>query len=187
MPQENFRVNFSTSSLAKLINCSTQTILNWADYYAIPIERDKNNKRIFTEEIVRIYKKIDAYLKSGLKSEEVKERINDDLEGKFYSQPRIEIIQEQPEQQQNFNLVIKPYTDRITVLEMTTNTLTEKVIELERNNATLTERVSNKDDIITILNQQKEELSRQKADIEAKLNNIGGMFGSSFIKMGILT
>jgi len=158
MQQENFRLNYSTSSLAKLINCSTQTILNWADYYVIPIERDKNNKRIFTEEIVRIYKKIDAYLKSGLKQEEVKERIHEDFEDKIYSQPRVEIIQEPDQQQENFNLMLKPLNDRVIKLELLNTDLMQENKELIRDNATLTERVRNKDDIITMLNQQKIEL-----------------------------
>jgi DNA-binding transcriptional MerR regulator len=154
---------YSIKEVSSLIGLSPTTLRNIEAFFSIAIERNTAGQRLYTENIVNIFKKIKKYTTEGLQYADIKPLINIEVEGYSNTTPYQEIITDDSSQEaRKFDLVVKPYTDRITLLETKTEKLTERNLTLERDNATLTERVNNKEDIINALSERLQKYEARK-------------------------
>jgi DNA-binding transcriptional MerR regulator len=154
----NNTAEYGIKELSALMSTPQTTLRDWEKLFSIPVKRNDFGQRIYTENILTVFKEIKKYKAKGLGQEDIKNKIELELKSCGNTAERIEVLTDSvPEQELNYNLMIKPYTERITTLETKTNKLTERTIVLERDNATLTERLKNKDEIIFMLQQQKQE------------------------------
>jgi len=134
----------SIKELSALIRISTTTLRNWEEFFSIPVNRNGLGYREYTENTIRIFRKINSLVKEGLQLKEVKALLTDDFESFKTLHPKTEIIQSAPEEKQNdFELIIKPYENRITELKTLNSELMEENKFLNRENATFAERINN--------------------------------------------
>lgn len=140
-----------------LLSISQSTLRNWEVVYSLPVERNKSGQRQYTTNIVSCLKIIKNSSTKGLQQHDIKNQVQQELQGYNTAAPSIEILQENEQNTEHkFNLIIKPYELKITKLE-------DENKELIRENATLAERVKGKEEIIQFQHSKI-------AEIEAKLN-----------------
>jgi DNA-binding transcriptional MerR regulator len=155
----------SIKTVSTLTGISQTTLRSWETHFNIPVGRNTAGQRIYSENTINIFKQIKKLSKEGLHLEEIKPLLNMDLQtyGRpTEDRPKIEIIQDTPEEKKNYELILKPYTDRIKQLEVIEN----KYISMVQETATLTERVKNKDDIISFKDNQINELKERLIKLE---------------------
>jgi DNA-binding transcriptional MerR regulator len=136
--------------LCRVLNLHENTIRYYLKELDITVKRDSNNNRIFDTELVEILKKAKFYIHNEGTVSKAKILLAEEIggyNGATINEPRIEIIQE-PEPQENFDLILKPLNDRVIKLESMNSDLLQENKELIRDNATLSERVKGKEEII---------------------------------------
>ena len=140
----------SINETALLLAVSQSTLRNWELIYCLPIERNHAGQRIYNDNAISLLRIIKAGTTKGLQQHDIKEQIQQELQS--YKEPiPIEVIGDtMPEQEQNYNLVIKPYENRITTLEMTTSALTVENKELNRTLGRYEGELSKYNEIITL-------------------------------------
>ena len=143
------------------------TLRDWERLFSIPIERNEFKQRKYTEKTLNIFKEIKKNKAKGLRIEDIKPFIGEDSQGHGSATKNFEIItepfSEKEQNLNNYNLIIKPYENKI-------DGLNEEIKILIAEKATLAERVQGKDEIISFLQQQKQQL-------EARLSRKWWHFG----------
>lgn len=141
----------SINEMSSILQVHPNTLRNWEREFNIIVERDVNGSRKYGENTVSLFKKIKLEVDNSKSIDKVKRLMDEEIGthngyiGRFQnSGPKVEVVQDEPEEKQNFDLVLKPYTDRIKQLEI----VESKYISLVEETATLKERVKNKDEII---------------------------------------
>ena len=156
---------YSIKEASGLTGIAQTTLREWEAFFQLPVRRNYFGHRKYTEESLNIFREIKKYKLEGLRLEEIKPLININSKSYESSTQEIEIIESMPEQtsinEQNYNLLIKPYENRISELKTLNIELMSRVDniylenrELVRNNATLTERVTSRDEIIRLKDSQ---------------------------------
>lgn len=162
---------YSIKDASALVGLSASSLRNLESYFHIIIERNPSGQRMYSNDAVNLFKKIKMLTNKGLQYAEIKNQLASDIEAYCRSiSSRVEIVDDyRSPEAKNFDLVIKPYSDRINALEKSSIALTNRIIELERSNASLEERdklhdvvVSSKEEVIASLKAQLEELSNKK-------------------------
>ena len=172
---------YTTKELSLLSGIPQTTLREWERFFSIPVNRNDLGQRKYTENMLNLFREIKKYKTEGLRLEEIKPLLNMNTQGNGSYTEVIRDSHDMPEQEQNYSLIVKPYTDRITLLEKAQNSLAERNLILERDNATLTERVSGinkesekiyalKDSIITDKETSINELKARLQEAETRLN-----------------
>lgn len=153
---------YSIKELSALIEVPQTTIRDWEKSFSIPVRRNDLMQRSYSENIVRVFKVIKKLKAKGLRQDEIKSRISIDLQTCDKPTATVEIVDEIFNQNEfNISTILKPYTDRITTLELTINNQQNRIEDFISINSMLSERVKNKDEIIEILIEQKTQLEKQ--------------------------
>jgi len=173
---------YSVKEISALIGISTTTLRNWEEFFSVPVNRNGLGYREYTENSIKIFKKINSWVKEGLQLKEIKPLLNDELEAMATLNPKIQIIQSEPEEKQkDFELILKPYQERIKKLEEKEEKFFKESLVLIKENATLTERLKGKDELFSLQKKDWEnkiqELQQQKQELEARLNRKWWQFG----------
>lgn len=151
----------SIYELSSLIGVGVTTLKTWEGYFNIYVERDHRKARRYNSETIKQFNRIKELSSSGRQLNEIKTQLQKESDG-VDDIPKIEIINEKiSDQEQNFNLVLKPYESRINELKTLNNDLLKENKELFAEVARLSERVQNKEAIINLLYQQKTELDQR--------------------------
>lgn len=161
----------SIKELASLIGSSQTTLRNWESIYNIPVERNNAGQRIYSENIIKVFKLVKKYISEGLPQGDIKNLLAIDMKTCSSSAPEVEIIQDEDNNEANFSLIVRPYESQIKEYKEELKSLNERYVSVIAENATLTERVKSKDDIIELLQQQKKELDKDKETLNLALKS----------------
>ena len=173
------------NELSSVLDLSTNTIRQWESFYRISTPRNSRGNRHYPDDIINLFKKIKCLVESTKSREEIKALLL--LENSSYmevevssmnNQSKIEIFETKYEdkESQNYNLVVKPFTDRITTLEMATNALTVENKELNRTLGRYEGELSKYNEIITlkdsIITDKETSINELKAKLQEAENKI---------------
>ncbi len=168
-------VTYSTNEIAKELDFSTQTIRNYADYFAefLSEERGMNGQRFFTAADFELFKRI-IYLKDVKK--QTKAEIKLILEGTGYTRERrnpLKTPQTPPQKQlegeirSNETTQLAPVKEMVTALsEQIQNKITQGMENIQNK---MVEKI---DESITNVNEMKKTIDRQKTLIEKQAAEI---------------
>ena len=146
-------MNITITELSDLLDLSQEVLRKYEKVFSITVGRNEKGNRIYNENNVKIFQEIKHLAEQGRTLKEIKLLLNMDnttYSNPYNQNPKVEVIQEEDHQEQNYSLLIKPYIERITKLENLNTQLMEETKLLIKDNATLTERVKNKDDIVAL-------------------------------------
>jgi DNA-binding transcriptional MerR regulator len=155
--------SISIYKLSELIEVGVTTLKTWESFFEIPLSRNESNARRYTQDNINTFQKIKKLSSDGISLKEVKsllEQLPDD-------RPVIEILSnKEPElETTNFDLIIKPYSNRIIELEVQAKEVLQENKDLIRENATFAERIKSKEEIIDFQHAQiiklEEKLSKK--------------------------
>lgn len=153
------------NELAESLQVSTSVLRKWEGFFSIKVERNEKGNRKYTNFTIQIFQNIKNLVTQGKKLNEIKQLLfmdNASCTNAYNQASKIELIQDEPQENKNFDLVIKPFTERITTLEKLNVSLMDENKQLIRENATFEERVKNKDEIITFLQERLNRLESKK-------------------------
>lgn len=167
-PEEGLLIKEASS----VIGLSASALRNIEAFFNIPVARSVAGQRVYSQKLIVLFKKIKAQTSKGLQYADIKKQM--ELDGvdikdftSSYNRKSVIVDDFRSEEAKKFDLVIKPYSDRINALENSNNALTNRIIELERDNASLAERdklhdvlIGSKDEVIASLNARIDDKKR---------------------------
>lgn len=173
---ENFNLkSMNINELSAFIGFNTSKIRYYESELSIPVEKDGRGRRKYTENTIKVFLEIKALTSSGLKLEDIKNRIKiDTLTSSSSAYPKIEVMQERQESfsddenQEKLSLLIKPFELQIKQQQDRIEHLLDRVETLQDDKANLKEEYQLKiSDLIAQnkfydlqLNQYKEKLEK---------------------------
>jgi DNA-binding transcriptional MerR regulator len=165
-------MNITITELSEVLNLSQEVLRKYEKFFSITVGRNEKGNRIYSESNVKIFQEVKKLTEQGRTLKEIKLLLNLDnttYSNSYNNSPKVEVVQEEPEKQ-NYELLLKPYTERIAEFKKLTNELIEENKLLIKDNATLSERVKNKDDIITFKDNLINSLEEDKRNFIETLN-----------------
>lgn len=159
---DDVKEGLSIYDVSGLISVSVTTLKSWEAFFNIDIERNAKNARRYTQDNINIFRIIKSLSSKGLSLNEIKPMLLQQSDGKSYHQPKVEVIQDEPQENQNYDLILKPFINQITEYKTELNDLRENYSNVIQESATLKERVKNKDEIITFLQERLNRLESKK-------------------------
>lgn len=158
----------SIKEVSSLVGISASTLRNIEAFFGVPVERNRAGQRTYTENNLNFFKQVKKYTSEGLQYAEIKPLLTIAVEG-CSNATSFEVISDPIQKhEQDFNIIIKPFENRITELKTYNLELLEENKLLNRDNATLIERVKNKDDIISFQDNSIKEYKERLAKLENK-------------------
>lgn len=153
----------TTNDVAVILGVSATTLKTWEMFLSLDIERTPKGARRYTQDNIKQLKKIKKLLSDGLTLKEVKAQLNQPPDDCGRLDPKIEIITDEPEKNQNFELaIINKYESRIVEL-------TEKQENLNRQLGRIEGELNKYNEITALKDSQINEKEGIIADLKARL------------------
>ena len=139
--------------VSKALNIGMTTLKSWESFFSLPVSRNEKNHRLYSDIIIKKFELIKKLSSDGLSLKEIKNQ----LEQSSDDRQTIEIINDtfDGRQEQNYNLIVKPYESKINYFKNLSDKVISENKELIRENATFKERLKNKEEIINFLQTKK--------------------------------